>query len=174
MSTNNHPLAFRPTDQKFSRRRLLRVILPVGILAFLSIGVASPTFARSRFDGDWSVVIETRGGDCPLTLRYPVAISKGTVTNAGDALAAVSGRVTPAGTVRVTVQSGGSWASGSGHLSTTNGTGVWRGQGASGLCVGTWHAERRSYGVQVMNRGAPVYNYAPEAARGYYQSYPSR
>lgn len=82
----------------------------------LSIGIASPTLARSSFDGDWSVVIETRGGACAPTLRYSVAISNGIVTNARDTPAAVSGRVTPAGTVRVTIQSGGSWASGSGHL----------------------------------------------------------
>ena len=85
--------------------------LPACALVFTAIGIASPTFARGSFsfDGDWSVVIETRGGACAPTLRYPIAISNGIVTNAGDTPAAVSGRVPPAGTVRVTVQSGGSW-----------------------------------------------------------------
>jgi hypothetical protein len=154
-----------------SRRQLL--CLPACALVFTIVSAASPTFARSSFDGEWSVVIETRGGACPPTLRYPVAITNGIVSNAGDAPAAVSGRVTPAGVVRVTVQSGGSWASGSGHLSTTNGTGVWRGQGTTGSCAGTWQAQRQSSGAQVMNRGAPIYNYVPQA-RGRYPGYRAR
>src|SRR5215469_107782 len=126
----------------------------------------SPSLARSSFDGAWSVVIVTRAGDCTPTLRYPVAITNGIVTNDGGSPASVTGRVAPTGGVRVTVQAGGSWASGSGHLGTTGGSGVWRGQGTSGLCQGTWQAERRSYGAQVMERGAPIYSYAP--GRQYY------
>jgi hypothetical protein len=127
---------------------------------------SSPSLARSSFDGAWSVVVVTRAGACTPTLRYPVAITNGIVTNSGDSPASVSGRVAPTGAVRVTVRSGGSWASGSGHLSTTTGGGVWRGQGSSGLCQGTWQAERRSFGAQEMQRGAPIYSYAP--GRQYY------
>jgi len=128
----------------------------------------SPSSARSSFDGAWSVVIVTRAGACTPTLRYPVAITNGIVTNGGDSPASVSGRVAPTGAVRVTVQAGGSWAAGSGHLRTSGGSGVWRGQGSSGLCQGIWQAERRSYGAQVMERGAPIYSYAP--GRQYYPS----
>jgi hypothetical protein len=170
MSSSNRQVKFvRPASQRSTSRWPLRVCLLACALVFTSIGIASPTFARSSFsfDGDWSVVIETRGGACAATLRYPIVISNGIVTNAGDTPAAVSGRVTPAGAVRVTVQFGGSWASGSGHLSATSGTGVWRGQGTSGLCVGTWQAERRSSSAQVMNGGAPISNYAREGARRY-------
>jgi len=124
------------------------------------------SLARSSFDGAWSVVVVTRAGACTPTLRYPVAITNGIVTNGGESPASVTGRVAPTGAVRVTVQAGGSWASGSGHLSATGGSGVWRGQGSSGLCQGTWQAERRSYGAQVMERGAPIYSYTP--ARQYY------
>ena len=126
----------------------------------------SPSSARSSFDGAWSVVIVTRAGACTPTLRYPVAITNGIVTNGGDSPASVSGRVAPTGAVRVTVQSGGSWARGSGHLSKATDSGVWRGQGSSGLCQGTWQAERRSYGVQGMKRGAPLYSYAPGYSYG--------
>jgi hypothetical protein len=122
---------------------------------------ASPSLARSSFDGAWSVVVVTRAGACTPTLRYPVAIANGIVTNGGNSPASVSGRVAPTGAVRVTVQSGDSWATGSGHLSTSGGSGVWRGQGSSGLCQGIWQAERQSYGAQVMERGAPIYGYAP-------------
>ena len=175
-STNRHHQFVRPANLRSTSRAPLRICLPACALLLTSICVASPAFARSsfRFDGDWSVVIETRGGACAPALRYPIAINDGIVTNAGDTPAAVSGRVTSAGTVTVTVEAGGSWASGSGHLGTTSGAGVWRGRGTSGFCVGTWQAERRSSGAQAVNRGAPIYNYAPEAARRYYPGYPSR
>jgi hypothetical protein len=131
------------------------------VLLLICFGFTSPSLARSSFDGAWSVVVITRSGACTPTLRYPVAITNGIITNGGDSPASVSGRVAPTGAVRVTVQSGGSWATGSGHLSKTGGSGAWRGQGSSGLCQGTWQAERRSYGAQVMERGAPIYGYAP-------------
>src|SRR5215469_12152827 len=121
----------------------------------------SPSLARSSFDGAWSVVVVTRAGACTPTLRYPVSITNGIVTNAGDSPASVSGRVAPTGAVRVTVQSGGSWASGSGHLSTTGGSGVWRGQGSSGLCQGTWQAERRSNCAQVILQCGAIYSNTP-------------
>ena len=149
-------------------KRLLRVCIQICVLVLICFGPSSPSFARSSFDGDWSVVIVTRGGACTPSLRYPVVITNGLVTNASDTPAAVSGRVAPTAAVRVTVQSGGSWASGSGHLGATRGSGVWRGQGTSGFCNGTWQAERRSYGAQAMERGGPIYNYAPRRSRQYY------
>src|SRR5262249_45250250 len=81
------------------------------------------SLARSSFDGAWSVVVVTRAGACTPTLRYPVAITNGIVTNGGESPASVTGRVAPTGAVRVTVQAGGSWASGSGHLSAARGSG---------------------------------------------------
>ena len=174
MSSSNHQLTFvRSADPRSANRRLLRLCLPACALAFASMGVASPTLARDSFsfDGNWSVVIETRSGNCTPTLRYPIAISHGIVTNAGENAASVSGRVTPAGAVSVIVQSGGASAAGSGRLGTTSGTGIWRGQGSSGICVGTWQAERRSHGAQALQRGGPVYNSAREPARRYYRPY---
>ena len=121
----------------------------------------------------------TRDGACTPTLRYPIGCKlilepgRFIVGNAGDTPVTVQGRVAPNGTVRVVVQSGGSWADGSGRLSTTTGSGVWRGQGTSGLCEGIWQAERRGSGGQVMERGgAPTYGYAPQQPRQYY--YPGR
>jgi hypothetical protein len=137
-----------------------RLWIQTTVLLLTCLGSTSPSSARSSFDGAWSVVVVTRAGACTPTLRYPVAIANGIVSNGGESPAVVTGRVAPTGAVRVTVQSGGSWASGSGHLSTTTGGGVWRGQGSSGLCQGTWQAERRSYGAQVTERGAPIYGYA--------------
>jgi hypothetical protein len=167
----------RPTNHAakntHTNRRRFGFFIPACALALICLGATSPGFARSNFDGEWSVVIMTRDGACTPTLRYPVAISNGIVGNAGDTPVSVQGRVAPSGVVRVVVQSGGSWADGSGRLSTTTGSGIWRGQGASGLCEGTWQAERRSSGAQVMERGgAPIYGYAPQQPRQYY--YPGR
>jgi hypothetical protein len=173
MSSSSRFDSIRPSTQRPTKRPLIRILLSAGVLVFASLGVTSPTLARTNFDGDWSVVIQTRGGACMPSLRYPVAITNGVVTNGGETPATVQGRVAPNGAVRVTVQSGSSWASGSGRLTTTGGSGVWRGQGTSGLCEGTWQAQRRSYGAQVMRGGAPIYNYAPQPSRRYYPG-PSR
>src|SRR5215813_11584835 len=138
-----------------------RLWIQTCVLFLACLVFTGPSLARSSFDGAWSVVVVTRAGACTPTLPYPVAITNGIVTNAGDSPASVTGRVAPTGAVTVTVQAGGSSASGTGHLSATGGNGVWRGQGSSGLCQGTWQAERRSSGAQAMERGAPIYNYAP-------------
>jgi hypothetical protein len=177
MSSSNRQLEIVQTaSPRTTKRWALRVCLPICGLVFASIGIASPTLARSSssFDGDWSVVIQTRGGDCTPMLRYPVAITNGIVTNAGQSPVAVSGRVTPAGAVRVSVQAGGSSANGTGRLSMTSGGGIWRGQGTDGVCMGTWQAQRRTSSAQVMNGRGPIYNYAPNAARRYYPGYPGR
>ena len=157
-------------NSRISRRAWIAAIG----LALGSLAVSNPALARSTFDGEWSVLIQTRGGACPAALRYPVAITNGIVSNGGETPATVQGRVAPTGAVRVTVQSGGSWASGSGRLTATGGSGIWRGQGTAGLCEGTWQAERRSVGAQVMRPGAPIYNYAPQPLRPYDRGYPSR
>jgi hypothetical protein len=161
----------RPNTQRLTNRPPISWAA-ASALVLASFVVTGPVLARSNFDGDWSVVIQSRDGSCAPTVRYPVAITNGIVTNAGEVPATVQGRVAPNGTVRVTVQSGGSWASGAGRLSTSSGSGVWRGQGSTGLCEGTWQAERRSYGAQVMRPGAPLYNYAPQPSQQY--RYPSR
>jgi hypothetical protein len=174
MSSRSRFDSIRANARTLTKGSVFDLWVSAGVLVLSSLGVSSPAFARSNFDGDWSVVIQTRDGACMPTLRYPVAISNGIVGNAGDTPATIQGRVAPTGVVRVTVQSGGSWASGSGRLTATGGGGTWRGQGGSGLCAGTWQAERRSYGSQVMRGEAPLYNYAPQPSRPYYPGYPSR
>src|SRR5436189_1815668 len=102
----------RPTGPAPMNRRRLGVFIPAcgAVLALICLAVANPSFARSSFDGEWSVVIVTRDGACTPTLRYPLAINNGIVGNAGDTPITVQGRVAPNGNVRVVVQSGGSWA----------------------------------------------------------------
>jgi len=141
------------------------------VLLLTCFGFASPSLARSSFDGAWSVVVVTRAGNCTSPVRYPLAISNGIVTGGGDSQASVAGRVAPSGAVRVTVQSGGATANGAGRLGTTGGSGVWRGQGSNGLCQGTWQAQRRSYGASATEGAAPSYGYAPGYRYGQRRQY---
>ena len=115
MSSNCRSDLSGPNMQRPTNKSPIPVLIPAGVL-LVALSAASPALARSNFDGDWSVVIETRGGACMPSLRYPIAITNGFVTNAGDTPGSVQGRVAPSGAVRVTVQSGGTWANGSGRL----------------------------------------------------------
>lgn len=121
-------------------------LLQTAILALAGAAIAAPGIAcsaeRDAFDGDWSVVITTQDGACDPSLRYGVKIADGEVLNRGNIIADIRGRVGPRGLIRVDVKSGDQWASGSGRLGTTGGTGSWSGQGSAGLCAGTWVAQR--------------------------------
>lgn len=165
MFTNTPNLRkFSPTAAAATVKRRLGVGLQTSVLALACVAaVCGPASARTAYDGDWSVVIMTRNGACEPAVRYGVQIDNGAVINAEGGQAAVQGRVSPGGTIRVNVQSGNAWAEGSGRLKGNFGGGVWRGQGARGNCAGTWTAQRRSDGMQAEAPGAPLYNYAPGA-----------
>jgi hypothetical protein len=115
--------------------------------SFASLPAARLRAERERsssvFDGDWSVLIQTRSGNCEPTFRYGVQIQNGRILNGGAAQVAVDGRVTPNGLVRVSVSAGNQEAQGAGRLSRASGGGTWRGQGSVGSCAGNWVAERR-------------------------------
>jgi hypothetical protein len=74
-----------------------RLWIQTCVLLLTCFGFTSPSLARSSFDGAWSVVVVTRAGACTPTVRYPVAITDGIVTNGGGSPASVSGRVSPTG-----------------------------------------------------------------------------
>ncbi len=112
-------------------------------LALAGAGFTSPAFAGSPYDGNWSVVITTRVGECDPTARYRLQIANGAVVNGNDKDIQVKGQVSRDGTVSVSVRSGDAWAAASGRLSGETGTGTWKGHGSSGACEGTWVAERR-------------------------------
>lgn len=103
--------------------------------------VAAPIAAKS-FDGGWSVLIVTEKGTCDRAYRYPVKIENGAVGYAGSASFNVTGKVGANGAVVVTVSRGDKSATGTGHMSGTDGAGTWK--AATGECSGTWTAERRS------------------------------
>ena len=104
---------------------------------------AATAVARTVFDGSWSVLIVTNSGSCDRAYRYGVQISNGNVVYDGGGPINLQGRVAPNGAVRVSVSAGSQHADGSGRLSRDRGGGVWRGQGSTGACAGTWEAERR-------------------------------
>lgn len=114
------------------------------VVALASVAVIGPAFARTAYDGDWSVVIVTDGGACDASYRFGVQVAHGRVISDSAGGAAVQGQVAPTGVVKVIVRSGSEWARGFGRLGKNCGSGVWRGQGSSGACSGRWLAERRA------------------------------
>jgi hypothetical protein len=112
------------------------------ILAQTCVAVTGSAYARTAYDGDWSVLLATNSGACDASYRFGVQISDGAVIYEGG-MVTMQGRVTPKGAVRVAVQSGNQSANGYGHLTRSRGAGIWRGQGTSGTCSGNWMAERR-------------------------------
>jgi len=122
--------------------QMLRASAPILVVAFGLIAVPATAFAHTVYDGDRSVLILTPGGACEPSVRYGVRIADGIVIHDGG-IATVQGRVTRSGTVSVIVRSGNQWANDSGRLGRNRGGGAWRGQGTSGVCRGTWVAERR-------------------------------
>jgi hypothetical protein len=117
-----------------------QAVKPRGSSAFAT---APRSRAVNAFDGDWSVLIQTRDGNCDPAYRYGVQIQNGEILNGGSAPVTVEGRVAPSGAVQVSVSAGSQEAHGAGRLSRTSGMGTWRGQGTLGTCAGTWVAERR-------------------------------
>jgi len=134
--------------------------LRISVLA-IACGAAIPAFAVTPYDGRWSVVISTEAGACDSSARFALQIENGRVI-ASNNDATVQGQVTPGGNVKVLVQSGGSWADGSGRLTRTGGSGLWRGQGQRGPCQGTWVAERAGNPEEAAGVNGPIYNYVPQ------------
>lgn len=111
-------------------RRLTRMLLMFMTLA------ATP--AAAGFDGTWTVNIVTRRGVgiCDSSGTLPILVSNGRVASAGDVV--VSGQVADSGGINVTVGRGMRRATGSGRLTETGGSGIWRGS----MCSGTWTAQK--------------------------------
>jgi len=123
----------------FTCRALIAATLLTSPLMIAPVSAA----AESAFNGTWSVLIITNSGPCDRAYRYPVRVSNGRVSYAGQADFDVAGRVASNGAVNVTVSKGSQRASGSGRLYGASGSGTWRGSGSSGTCAGQWTAEKR-------------------------------
>ena len=96
-------------------------------------------WALPNYDGLWSVLIVTEKGDCDRGYRYPIRITRGTLSNGGDTAFTIAGKVGPTGLIRVTLSYGNVSANGLGQRTGSVGSGSWN----SNSCSGTWTAERR-------------------------------
>ena len=123
-------------------RNARRSVVSVAGLALAAV-LTSPASARTVYDGNWSVLIVTKRGECDPAYRYRLSIRDGQVFYQGSAPVNVRGRVSGAGRVDVKVSAGARGASGSGRLSRVYGEGEWRGIGSMRSCRGTWSAKRR-------------------------------
>jgi hypothetical protein len=121
--------------------RAIPAFAAAAILTASAVPASAPAFAKTSYDGHWSVLIVTQKGTCDRAYRYPVKIDNGTVGYAGEASFNVTGKVGNNGAVTVTVSRGDKSATGTGRMSATDGSGIWT--AASGECSGTWTAERR-------------------------------
>ena len=122
--------------------RAIPAFAAAAMLAASALPASAPAFARSNYDGQWSVLIVTQKGTCDRAYRYPVKIDNGSVGYAGESSFNVSGKVGANGAVTVVVSRGSTSAKGTGRMSATDGSGIWT--AGSGDCSGTWTAERRS------------------------------
>jgi hypothetical protein len=123
-------------------KNFLHSLFAIAFAALLVGGSSAPSdaIASGAFDGDWSVVIYTRHGDCDSSLRYSVHIVDNRVI-AGEPSYQAAGRVAPNGDIHVVVAEGGQSANGFGRLVGNNGSGQWR--TSTGQCAGNWTAVRR-------------------------------
>ena len=78
--------------------QMLRASVSILVVAFGLLAVPATAFAHAVYDGDWSVLILTRGRACEPSVRYGVVIAEGLVINSGG-IATVQGRITRSGTV---------------------------------------------------------------------------
>jgi hypothetical protein len=104
------------------------------------LAVPGTSAARTVYDGTWSVTATATAGRCGSFFRFPLAVINGRVVSSG--VAGVSGRVTPAGAVSVSVRQGNGVVFGAGHLGRSWGAGRWTARSASGRCAGRWQAQR--------------------------------
>src|SRR5258708_2020168 len=86
--------------------RAIPALAAAAILTASAVPVSAPAFAKSSYDGQWSVLIVTQKGTCDRAYRYPVKIDNGSVGYAGEASFNVSGKVGANGAVTVTVSRG--------------------------------------------------------------------
>ncbi len=112
--------------------------------ALLATGFDGGAKAGAAFDGTWKVVIITQSGACDPAYTYPVRVSGGRVSYAGEGGFEISGHVADGGGVNVAIAHGEQRASASGKLTASSGSGQWSGKSSATACSGRWEASRMS------------------------------
>lgn len=106
-------------------------------------GLSGTAASAADFTGRWAVSMMTESGVCEKSESYFVAIDGGRVryiAPAGEPAPAVTGSVSPSGTVDLGIQKGMARAEVVGRLQGSLGSGTWK---AVGLCSGRWSAQKR-------------------------------
>jgi hypothetical protein len=105
---------------------------------------AAPTSA-AKFDGSWSMTAVTTRGHCGV-IPIGMGISGGRIHATGGSFAFyeinLGGSVSNAGSASIKAVAGPRVAFGTGRFVGQHAHGTWHGKGPSGLCSGTWSAER--------------------------------
>src|ERR1043165_8332489 len=96
--------------------RAIPALAAAAILSPTAVPASAPAFAKSNYDGQWSVLIVTQKGTCDRAYRYPVKIENGSVGYAGEASFNVTGKVGQNGAVTVPVSKGAKRAKGPGRM----------------------------------------------------------
>ncbi len=107
-----------------------------------AIALAGAAHAAPSHDGNWKVTIITQAGDCDPAYSYPVKVSGGRVSYAGDGSFEINGNVADAGVVNVSIARGEQHANASGKLAGNSGSGQWTGKSSTTTCSGRWEASR--------------------------------
>ena len=116
----------------------MRRVATLGAAAW-AVGAAIP--AMAGFDGRWSVIAETKVGDCDR-FRWNVLVSQGKIWNANGPGPTVEGAVDQQGAVRVTLGEGKDAVAVFGQVEGERGRGKWL--AANGQCAGAWRARKQA------------------------------
>lgn len=109
-------------------------------LIVLLIALAGPAAAQGGFDGQWSVEVDVRQGDCPEGRSFPVRIQGGRLYYDGNLDIGAGGSIGADGRVTARFTRGREYVAASGRLSARSGAGQWRAPTRD--CAGTWRARR--------------------------------
>ncbi|MDE2330443.1 MAG: hypothetical protein KGK16_06660 [Bradyrhizobium sp.] len=130
-----------PVDST-ATRALRKVAIVAAFAAITMPGAADAKMVLRPgvFDGTWNVIFATQAGNCSSTNSVPFTVTGTRVSSAGGGK--VTGGISRAGVVSVSIQVGASHASGSGRLVGNSGSGRWRGIITGDRCSGIWQATR--------------------------------
>jgi hypothetical protein len=101
--------------------------------------------SAGKFDGSWNMTAVTTRGHCGV-VPIGMGIKGGRIYSTGGSFAfypiRLGGSVSASGSVSLKAISGPRTARGTGRFNRVRASGTWHGKGPSGLCSGTWSAER--------------------------------
>lgn len=121
-------------------RRLTAWMAAVCLAAIVFPPAEARSYPIGAFDGAWHLTFETRAGTCDASYDFDVNIQGGNISHPN--LVKFHGRVSRNGAARASVEVHDKYASGSGRLELTRGSGSWSGYSGTAKCSGTWTAHR--------------------------------